>query len=226
MNKLFFVGTLLTFFMLASGCGDRSSTETNNAEGSTQQDTLKPLKLETIYSYENLDEVAEEEMERVIGTVKSVGETGRGPEIMVTLETKDGETFEFNVLGMTEMDFPTGSERLIRYRIKKDSLIVGISFPGEDIETATAHLPTEYSYQETARKNMKNAKFTVEGTYLSGEQGDMGKYVFIKQGDKELDYSAGFDSDVDNVERYQGKKVVLYGAIDENIDLLEVFAVE
>lgn len=49
------------------------------------------------------------------------------------------------------------------------------------------------------------------GEYVSGEVGDMGSYITIKDADgKEVHYQGTFEVDAANAEKYKGKEVILY----------------
>lgn len=161
------------------------------------------------------------------GEVITAFSTGNGPELGVKLKSDEGKEFLFNVLGPKAGDFPEGTHLNVRYKIKKDSMITGLRLASEDIAAATAAVGGEQEYQDAIKANLEGAEFTINAVYNNGEQGDLGKYVAIKRtGEAKAKlFNAAFDSDVDNVERYQGQEVVLYGVLAAKIEVLEVVAI-
>lgn len=161
------------------------------------------------------------------GEVVKAFATGNGPQVEVKLKSDEGKEFFFNVLGPKAGDFPEGTHLNVRYKVKKDSVITGLRLVSEDIETAVAAAAGEQEYQDALKTNLEGAEFTINAVYNNGENGDLGKYIAIKRtGETKTKlFNAAFDSDVDNVERYQGQEVVLYGVLDSKIEVLEVVAI-
>ena len=137
------------------------------------------------------------------GTIEEVFDTGLGPFVGVTLKNEAGETATFNIENASQSDLPQGEKLQVDY-IKTTELLVVAG-------RLTSEPPLDgVQTKEIQEFHGEEKLYTVVGEYIEGVQGDQGVYVDLKdKAGNTSNYTAVFDADLDNSQKYQGKEVEL-----------------
>ncbi|TAD97622.1 MAG: hypothetical protein EAZ97_12180 [Bacteroidetes bacterium] len=160
--------------------------------------------------------LAQEKVNIFTGKVLEVGETGLGPLQFVSLKNDKGEEFSINFMP-EDATFEMNKKYTISYHIVQKSLAVGIRLMSEPFNVAK-HIDAGYK---------DNNLVKVQGKYISGEQGDMGKYVSIKdKKGKTLDFLGSFECDIDNAQKYKNKEVEIIYVLEQEKEFVSMKAVK
>lgn len=137
------------------------------------------------------------------GTIEEVFDTGLGPFVGVSLKDEAGETANFNIENASASDLPQGKRLQVDY-IKTTELLVVAG-------RLTSEPPLDgVQTKEIQEFHGEEKLYTVVGEYIEGVQGDQGVYVDLKdKAGNTSNYTAVFDADLDNTQKYQGKEVEL-----------------
>ncbi len=149
--------------------------------------------------------------ESIKGKIISVEDTGLGPFEGITIEDENnGNKVYFMVeVGKFNSKSPDGKllNKYVTARYKVNDVI----------RITDLMLRSEYE------KAAAQAHVYIAGKYLSGEIGDMGSYITILDSDgKEVQYQGTFEVDAANVDKYKGKKVILYYEETTEYELLDL----
>jgi hypothetical protein len=147
----------------------------------------------------------------MIGKVVSVEDSGLGPFEGITIEDQSsGNSIYFLVeVGKYKNKAPDGN--LVGKFVK-------IKYVSRDLQRIT-NLMLRSEHENAAAQ----AHVYIAGEYVSGEVGDMGSYITIKNSEgKNKQYTGTFEVDAANSEKYKGKEVILYYEETVEYDLLDL----
>ena len=196
------LGTVIFTLVACQSSPDNSTlqpeTPSNTPSAAETQETQKNNQPPT--------QVALQRTEKTLtftGSIEEVFDTGLGPFVGVSLKNEAGETAAFNIENASQSDLPLGEKLQVDY-IKATELLV-----------VAGRLTSEPPLDEVQTKEIQEfhgeeKMYTVVGEYIEGVQGDQGVYVDLKdKAGNTINYTAVYDADLDNAQKYQGKEVEL-----------------
>lgn len=151
------------------------------------------------------------EEQTFIGQIIAVEETGLGPFDGISIKNTDTEQVLYFLVeqgryaDISPRDAIPTDHFEVRFRTHQEKTIVRIE-------------PRKTPGQCSAPANA-----CVEGTYLSGQIGDMGSYITIKSiSGEDTTYQGNFDIDATNSTLFAGKAVALHYEIDTQYELIDI----
>ena len=195
------LGTVIFTLMACQSSPDNSTLQPETPSTTPPAETQ-----ETQKNNQPPTQVALQRTEKTLtftGSIEEVFDTGLGPFVGVSLKNEAGETAAFNIENASQSDLPLGEKLQVDY-IKATELLV-----------VAGRLTSEPPLDEVQTKEIQEfhgeeKMYTVVGEYIEGVQGDQGVYVDLKdKAGNTINYTAVYDADLDNAQKYQGKEVEL-----------------
>ena len=131
------------------------------------------------------------------GVVQDVMDLGTGYFMKAQLKNAKNETFSIDIPANFTEKFEKGKTTKIFYYDTTQLWCVDIKLAKEKKKLTIPFYFKKYAKQSFAKK----------GKYISGIQGDLGKYITLMEQNQEISMFAPFDLDVDNQHKYSNQMI-------------------
>ncbi|MCV6636596.1 lysozyme inhibitor LprI family protein [Candidatus Albibeggiatoa sp. nov. NOAA] len=149
------------------------------------------------------------------GEITDIAETGRGSEVWLRLsKAEDGSSLDFILSDETALELERSQWLTITYEKISEPLVIGLRLTSEPVSQRFS--------SETPQHLLDQPQYTQVGDYVSGQLGDQGMYLQLKDRYQSVHEFIGiFELDADNAEKYVNKEVEVTYIKEEKINILD-----
>jgi uncharacterized protein YecT (DUF1311 family) len=135
------------------------------------------------------------------GEITELAETGRGPEVWLRLtKAEDGSSLDFILSDENALKLKKNQWLTVTYEKVTKPLMIGLRLTSEPVNTRFS--------PDTPERYFESPQYTLVGDYVSGQLGDAGMYLQLKDRYQKIhDFVGLFELDADNMEKYQGQEI-------------------
>ncbi|MEK7990961.1 MAG: lysozyme inhibitor LprI family protein [Thiotrichaceae bacterium] len=149
------------------------------------------------------------------GEITELTETGRGLEVWLRLtKAEDGSSLDFILSDERALELERTQWLTITYKKVTEPLAIGLRLTSEPVNTRFS--------TDTPQRFLEQPQYTQVGYYISGQTGDAGMYLQLKDCQQTVHEFIGvFELDADNAEKYKDKEIEVTYIKEENIKVLD-----
>ncbi|WP_353569991.1 lysozyme inhibitor LprI family protein [Candidatus Albibeggiatoa sp. nov. BB20] len=149
------------------------------------------------------------------GEITELAETGRGAEVWLRLtQAEDGSSLDFILSDEKALELERSQWLTITYQKVLEPLMIGLRLTSEPINARFS--------SDTPQRFLEQAQYTQVGDYISGQLGDAGMYLQLKDRYQTVyEFVGVFELDADNAEKYTGKEIEITYIKEEKTKVLD-----